>query len=627
MTRDHLNLSDVLADEYVEDDFIEIPLSDRAFRYFFLAVAAVFAVIFVRVFYIGVSQHGFYATKAMANISDLSVEVAPRGIINDTFGNPLVENVPSFNVFVAPANLPKDETSRNQVLDTAIADLGLDKASIEKEITGKTFSPTDTVLLKSDIDHNELISLSSENLPGIEILPSFKTIDTTPLKFSHIIGYSSLATAADLKNNANLTPNDLVGRAGLESYYDSYLRGTDGKKEFLTNAAGKIEGENTVRNPVPGDTVNTYIDGPLQIALYDALQKDLSNLNRSVASAIAIDPQNGHILALVDIPGYDPNNIASYLNAPNQPLFNRAVSGLYSPGSTIKPLVATGALTEGILDPNHEIFSPGYLYVPNPYDPGHPTKFLDWQYQGWVDLYSALARSSDVYFYEVGGGFGSQQGLGITRLRQWWQKFRLDQKTGIDLPGEESGFLPSPAWKERTQHLPWTLGDTYNVAIGQGALVITPIELIDYIAAIANGGKLYQPEIMKNIVSPDGKVVVENKPKVLSDLSPEIGKYLPLVQKGMDEGVSKPYGTSYMLHDLPIPVAAKTGSAQVKNNSETNAFFVGYAPVKDPQIALLVLVENAKEGSLNAVPVARDFFLWYYENRIKNQPNQQTNGQ
>ncbi len=622
MSSDKLNLSDVLTDEYSEEDFIEVPLSDRAFRYFFFIAAAVLAVILVRSFYLGVSRNGFYAGKATDNISNLSVEVAPRGIINDTFGNPLVENVPSFNVFVSPVDLPKDEAARNSVLDSTIATLGLNKASTTAELASASSNPADKILLKGDIDHNELISLSSQNLPGIEILPSFKMIDTTPLKFSHLIGYSSLATADDLKGNPDLTPNDLVGRAGLEEYYDNYLRGIDGKEVFLTNAAGKIQGENVVRNPVQGDTVNTYIDSGLQSYFYDSLQSDINALGRNIGAGIAMDPQNGHILALFNIPGYDPNAIASYLNAPYQPLFDRAVSGLYSPGSTIKPLVATAALTEGILDPNHQIFSPGYLYVPNPYDPSHPTKFLDWQYQGWVDMYSALARSSDVYFYEVGGGFGDQQGLGITRLKKWWQKFLLDKPTGIDMPGEESGFLPDPAWKQRTQHMAWTLGDTFNVSIGQGALTMTPIELLNYISAVANGGKLYKPEIMKNIVDQSGNVVVQSEPQILSDLSSEIGKYLPLVQKGMEDGVSKPYGTAYMLHDLPVQVAAKTGSAQVKNNAETNAFFVGYAPAQNPQIAIVILVENAKEGSLNVVPVARDVFLWYYENRLKNQSNQ-----
>lgn len=616
--KDDLNLSDVLTDQYVEEDFMEVPLADRAFKYFLLLVGAVFAVIVVRLFYLGVVQHGFYADKALANVSDLNVEAAPRGIIDDRFGNPLTENIPSFNVFATPADLPADAQARESVLKTASDLLGLPLASTTAEVSAGGSNPSDRVLLKGDIDHEELIGVTSQDLPGIAVLPSFKMTDTTPLKFSHVIGYSSLATADDIKADPLLTPNDSVGRTGLEGFYDSYLRGTDGEKVYLTNAAGQVQGENVVKQAEQGDTVNTFLDAEFQSYFYDSLQNALNGLGRNIGAAIAMNPQNGEILALFGIPSFDPGNISAYLNAPYEPLFNRAVSGLYSPGSTIKPLVATAALTEGILDPNHQIFSPGYIYVPNPYDPAHPSKFLDWQYQGWVDMYSALAKSSDVYFYAVGGGYGDQKGLGIARLKEWWQKFLLDKKTGVDIMGEQSGFLPDPAWKEKAKNSIWRIGDTYNVSIGQGDLVITPIELLDYIAAVANGGKFYQPRIVDTIVNPEGQTVLKTGPEVLSDLSGEIGKYLPLVQKGMEDAVSKSYGTAYMLHDLPVQVAAKTGSAQVSNNQKTNAFFVGYAPAKNPQIAVVILVENAKEGSLNVVPVARDIFLWYYEHRLIN---------
>ncbi len=616
MKKEDLNLSDVLTDEYAEEEFLEIPLGDRAFKYFFLIVLLIFAGVMARTFYIGLFRYGFYIDKAMSNISNLSVEVAPRGIINDRFDDPLTENVPSFNVFISPSELPKETSSKNEVLSETSRILGLDPASVSAELEGKNFGPTDKIALASDIDHNELIELASKSLPGINIIPSFKMIDTTPFAFSHLIGYSSLATAADIKSDPNLTPEDSVGRTGLEGYYDSYLRGADGKKVFLTNAAGKIEGESVTKDPVEGDTLNTFIDSGLQNYFYNRLSEDLKTLGRSVALGIAMDPQNGEILALFSIPSYDPNQIGNYLNAPYQPLFDRAISGLYSPGSTIKPLDAVGALASGILDPNHEIFSPGYIYVPNPYDPSHPNKFLDWQYQGWVDLYSAIAKSSDVYFYAVGGGYGDQQGLGITRLNEWWQNFLLNKPTGIDLVGEASGFLPTPDWKEKTQHSVWRLGDTYNVSIGQGYLLVTPIELLNVVSTLANGGVIYKPRVVNDIVDANGNVVYQNKKEVLSDLSGKIGQYLPIIKKAMTDTVAKPYGTAYSLHDLPMTVAGKTGSAQTNNNTRTNALFVAFAPVDNPQIALLVLVENAKEGSSNAVPVAKDVLSWYYENRM-----------
>ena len=241
-------------------------------------------------------------------------------------------------------------------------------------------------------------------------------------------------------------------------------------------------------------------------------------------------------------------------------------------------------------------------------------------------MYSALARSSNVYFYALGGGFPDSElslidgsikikGLGIARLKEYWQKFGLGKETGIDLPFENEGFLPDAQTKEKNTDQPWRIGDTYNATIGQGDLIITPIQLVSYISAIANGGKIYQPMVMEKIVSENGGVVKENQPKVSYDYSSDID-IIKEIQKGMRDAVQKSYGTAYMLNDLPMAVSAKTGSAQIENNKKINAFFVGYAPSDNPQIAILVLVEDASEGSLNTVPVAKNIMNWYYNNRI-----------
>ena len=307
------------------------------------------------------------------------------------------------------------------------------------------------------------------------------------------------------------------------------------------------------------------------------------------------------------------------LNSSNHPLFNRSVSGAYNPGSTIKPLVALAALSEGVIDAKKQIFSAGFIEIPNPYFPDKPSRFLDWKPHGWVDLHSALARSSNVYFYEIGGGFNDTKGLGIDKLKEWWGKFGLGQKTNIDLPSEDNGFLPDPEIKERKTRDIWRIGDTYNVSIGQGDLLVTPIQLINFIAAIANGGKLYQPYVVKNIIGPNNEIAKENNQLILSDYS-SLSDYIAEVQKGMNDTVDKSYGTAHLLSDLPVTVAAKTGSAQILNNTQTNAFFVGYAPAVNPQIAILVLIENAREGSLNAVPVAKDVLNWYHWNRLATNP-------
>ncbi|MGC9610906.1 MAG: penicillin-binding protein 2 [Minisyncoccia bacterium] len=617
MTGSDLNLEDILTDRAVEEDFLEIPLSDRIFKNFLILASVVFLLVFAQLLNLAAFQHSFYARRAVANMSDVKIQVAPRGIITDRFGNKLVSNEPSFNAFLTPKSLPKSLNEELAAIGKAVDILGLDESTIMSEIKNRDWSLTDQLLLKENLDHDELVAIEAANIPGIEVEPSFNRVQVVPLKFSHVIGYTGLVNKNDLQNNSDLNIDDQIGRSGLEATYDEYLRGQNGETLVLTNAKGGTENERAIQRAIPGNALKTFIDGDLQSYFYNRLTEALRGLERDVGVGMAINPQNGEILSLINIPSFDSNNINAYLTAKNQPLFSRAISGVYNPGSTIKPLVATAALTEGILDPRHQIYSPGYLDVPNPYDPEHPSRFLDWRPQGWVDLYSALARSSNVYFYSVGGGFGDQKGLGITKLKEWWQKFGLDQKTNIDLVGEDTGFLPDPVWKEKTKGEPWRLGDTFNVSIGQGDFAITPIELLNYIAAVANGGKFYEPRVMNEIDDATGKTIQKNEPTLLRDLSSEIGAALKEVRRGMRDGVTQTYGTSYMLHDLPIPVAAKTGSAQVANNTKTNAFFVGFAPYDNPQIAILILVENAREGSLNVVPVARDVFSWYYNNRIK----------
>lgn len=617
MTGSDLNLEDILTDRVVEEDLLEIPLSDRVFKNFLVLASVVFLLVFAQVLNLAAFQYPFYSKRAIANMSDVKIQAAPRGVIVDRFDNVLVKNDPSFNAFLVPKSLPKPPDDQLNIIGKAGGILGLDENAVFSSIKERDWNLTDRLLLKGNLDHDELVNLSAANLPGVEIDPSFNREQVTPFKFAHVIGYTGLVGKDDLRNNSDLTIDDEIGRSGLESYYDEYLRGVNGETLVLTDAQGKAANERVLKQVAPGDRLKTFIDRDLQSYFYDRLSSALRSLGRDVGVGIAMNPQNGEILSLVNIPSFDSNDVGQYLTAKNQPLFNRAISGIYNPGSTIKPLVATAALAEGTLDPLHQIYSPGYLDVPNPYDPEHPSRFLDWRPQGWVDLYSALARSSNVYFYSVGGGFGDQKGLGITKLKEWWQKFGLDQKTGVDLVGEDVGFLPDPDWKERTKGEPWRLGDTFNVSIGQGDFSVTPIELLNYIAAIANGGKFYEPRVMSEVDDTNGQAVKKSEPTLLKDLSPEIGSVLNDVRRGMRDGVTQTYGTSYLLHDLPLSVAAKTGSAQVANNTRTNAFFVGYAPYENPQIAILILVENAREGSLNVVPVARDIFSWYYQNRLK----------
>ncbi|MFH0712575.1 MAG: penicillin-binding transpeptidase domain-containing protein [Candidatus Jorgensenbacteria bacterium] len=606
MKKPGVNLEDILADHLREDDLIEVPLSSQVFRGFWAVVLLLAAATVFQLLNLAFTNHDFYRTRSLANMSYSLQELAPRGIIFDRFGVPLVTNDPVLNVFLVPHELPDGIEERAEVLEIVTRTLGLNKEELESKLKEKDWHFSEKFLLKSEPDHTEIATLESNNFPGVRIESSFSRVYRDPKAFSHVLGFVGLADQDDLNNNPELFIDDEVGKAGIEVYYDSRLRGENGREVYLRDALGDIKDKEALVLGEAGEDLKTFIDADFQEYFYNRLAEGLRTLGRSVGVGIALNPKNGEVLALFNIPGVDASDPALSLNDKDRPFFNRAISGLYTPGSTIKPLHATAALSEGVISPEKQIFSKGFIEVPNPYNPDSPSRFLDWKAHGWVDVRSALARSSNVYFYEVGGGFQDQLGLGIERLREWWQKFGLNEKTGIDLPGEESGFLPTPAWKEEATGEPWRLGDTYNISIGQGDLLITPLELLNFISAIAADGVFYKPRVAD----------LGGGPEVIRDLSGEIGGSLQVVQEGMRDAVQKSYGTAVMLDTLPINVAAKTGTSQVLNNEKLNAFFVGYAPYEDPEIAVLILVEDAREGSLNTVPIAYDVFLWYYKNRL-----------
>ena len=553
--------------------------------------------------------------RSFANMSDVKTELAPRGLILDRFGNILVRNEPIYRAFLIPRFLPKDPEGRRATLETLRIALGEEERAFSDRIAHQDWNSYEELLLSSDVPRSQLARLSELTGTWLRLEPAFRRVPSDPLALSHVVGYTGLPLGEDLGNDSDLSPHDEIGKAGLELFYDSSLRGVSGKQIAFQDAQGSTEGFERVREARGGSDIATFLDGELQRYFYDRLEATLLRLDRNVGLGIALDPRNGEVLALVGVPGYDSAHVADFLSAEYDPLFNRAVSGLYNPGSTIKPLHAVAALVEGIISPVKQIFSGGYLEIPNPYFPDQPSRFNDTKPHGWVDLPAALTRSSNVYFYTIGGGFGDQEGLGIERLKRWWQQFRLDQPTGIDLPEEKFGVLPDPRWKEERGE-DWRIGDTYNVSIGQGDLLVTPIELATYVSALANGGSFYKPRVMKSIYGDDGAVIEESAPSVLADLREQIRDALPFVREGMEGVASEPYGTAYSLHTLPFPVAAKTGTAQVSRNTKVNALFIGYAPADDPRIALAILIEDAREGSANTIPVAYEVLLWFYENRI-----------
>jgi penicillin-binding protein 2 len=617
MKRNDVAFEESLSEDWSKDlDVVEVPIGKSPIIWLTVAVSIIGVLTVGRLIYLGVFQNKTYAARAEANLDVIKRISAPRALILDRYGKVIADNRAVWSAVLEVGQYLKDKSLEPPTLDAIQNILGLNPDDVLQAIQNPENGLRDYTapyLLSADLTQDQVLKLKSLDLPTITVQNGYLRSYPLGEEFSSVLGYTSLTNSADLKSDSNLTTEDFVGRAGLESYYDSELRGTPGKIVQFRNAKGEILGEVQKSDPLQPSPLKTSLDSEFQKYFYVRLTQALSDLGKTTAVGLAMNPETGEVLSLISIPSYDSNIFTEsgksserkdVVTSDLKPLFNRAVAGSYSPGSTIKPLVGVAALTENVINPTRTIFSPGYLDIPNPYHPDQTTRYKDWRYQGDVNLYSALAQSSDVYFYEVGGGWGDIKGLGITKLLDWWKKFGLGQKSGIDLPGEAKGFLPTPDWKERTSKTPWLLGDTFNVSIGQGDLQLTPVQLLDYISAVANGGKLYVPHIKVE----DSKVFAD-----LTQYLPEITE----VQKGMKQVVSSPLGTANILSDLPFVVGAKTGSAQIQNNTKENAFFAGYAPADNPQIAILILVENAKQGSLNAVPIARDVLKWYYDNRLK----------
>ena len=568
---------DSLNDDWSRDlNMVEVPVGGKPFVVLAVIGFAIVLTVFGRVAWLNITGNAYFTARAADNAEAAQATPAPRGIIYDAEGDPLTVNKAVFDAVLEPHAFLTDPAMQSSTLAAAKNILGLSSSTVWSLVQGSAAQDFATpVVLKQNLSSAELVNLQALTIPTIKIQSDFERVYPGGPVFASVVGYVGRVTQQDLKNNPNLTATDFVGKAGIEEEYDTVLQGTPGVDIKYTDAFGKVLGEKQQSAPTIGQAVHLTINGGLQTEMYSAIANELAILKRQVGLGLAIDPQNGKVLALVNVPGYDDNafsnpasssaEIQNYLTSPLKPLFNRVVSGQYQPGSTIKPLDAVAVLKAGVITPSQQLYSPGYLMVPNPYDPSHPTRYADWEPHGYVNLANALAQSSDVYFYITIGGSPAMttpplnnsidygiNGLGPDMLYQWWQKFGLGKKTGVDLPGEASGFLPSPQWKLQREGQRWVLGDTYNIAIGQGSLTVTPLQLLSYIDAIANGGTLWRPFLNAS-----------STPYVNADLT-SLAPQIQEVQQGMLAGVQSPKGTSHTLSDLPVQACAKTGSAQVK---------------------------------------------------------------
>ena len=419
--------------------------------------------------------------------------------------------------------------------------------------------------------------------------------------FGQIIGYVSYPKK-DAKGVYYDT--DETGIAGLEAEYDSLLAGKNGQLLTEVDALGQVRSEGTIVRAEEGKALRLSIDANLERLLERAIRDTASSQHFIAGAGVIMDVNTSAVRAIVSYPSYDPNVmanggpsdvIAEYSKNPGRPFLDHAVQGVYAPGSIVKPFVASGALTDGIITPNTVIEDKGFISLPDPYHPGKSFIYKGWKALGPVEVRKAIAWSSDVFFYTVGGGFENQKGLGIDRLAYWYRQFELGNPTGIDLPGEANGRIPTPEWKETVFNEPWYLGDTYFTAIGQYSMQVTPVQMVRAIAAIANGGKLFTPTLIAD-KAPEYSTVPAN------------ASALKIVREGMRQTVTSALATAI---NLPyLKVAAKTGTAQTgTRNQYDNAWVEGFFPYDNPQYAFVVVLERGPSGtSGQAVNVMRQLF-------------------
>jgi penicillin-binding protein 2 len=368
------------------------------------------------------------------------------------------------------------------------------------------------------------------------------------------------------------------------------------------------------------------VNRDIQKHLYQALISVFNSAGVKRGAAVVQDPRTGAVLGLVSMPSFDGNvfensseavnfsKINNILSNKDKPLLNRVISGRYSPGSTIKPLLALAGLKEGVVTPSTTINATGSIKVQSEVDPGVFYTFRDWRVHGWTDIKKAIADSVDVFFYALGGGYGDISGLGIDKIESYLKNFLVDRRLGIDLPGEMAGFTPSREWKKEAKGEPWYIGDTYNISIGQGDLLVTPLWLNTYIGSIANGGKLMKPFVVREIKNPVDGTSSRLSPQVLGEI-PFEQETINIVRQGMRQAVVS--GTATLLNNLPVPVAAKTGTAQVTGRG-LNSLFTVFGPYDEPEIVMTVLVENINQSQGLAIRVANEFLMWYFSESFKN---------
>lgn len=638
------------------------PKPSRFIRVLSIVVVITFVVLAYNLYQIQVVNYEFYRTAAERNLLREVTVDAPRGVMYDRNGKILVRNEPSFQVSIVPADLPADRQEEvleklskfiDAPLETRIEAETVDAlGSLPSDVSrtfvaptrkpglrelidqGRLRDPFAPALLKTDVPR--IIALTLEErayeFPGLRVeIDPVRDYPEQELT-SHLLGYIGPIPREFFPDYAvrDYEQNDRVGITGLEQSYEDQLRGKSGRRVVVVDVNGIAVRTLEETPPRPGNNLYLTIDLDLQRATEAALLKGMKAKNAKQGVAIVMNPNNGEILAMVSLPTFDNNLFSRGIKTTDyqalsqdagRPLVNHAIAGMYPPGSVYKLLSAAGALQEGVIDTQQTIFDPGIIYLPNrffPEDQNLAQPFYCWLRSGHgsLNIVEGIAQSCDVFFYKLDGGFTDfPTPLGQALVAEYARLFGYGVESGIDLPGEAPGLVPDPKWKQRTLNEQWVTGDTYNMAIGQGFVLATPLQVLNTTATVANGGTLYRPHLVRSIVNASGTLTNTIEPQVIRKL-PIDPENLAIVREGMRGAVT--HGTSWKINLVDVPVAGKTGTAEffgprIAGHLPTHAWFTAFAPYDKPQVAVVVFVNNGGEGSEVAVPIATDILRAYFK--------------
>ena len=573
-----------------------------------------FAVLLGRMVYLQLWRGDYYAKQSDGNRLRQSRILAPRGIIYDSEGKELVNNLPGYAVVLQKQSSYKPETLQRL---SNLLQMPVEEINAKIKASENFYEP---IMLKNNLDQQMVTKIEEQRRYMPEVMLSVQPIRNYPYHelAVHALGYVGEVSSYEIEQGLfkNITQGSLVGKAGLEKTYDKYLRGEDGAFMEEVDVAGNVVKHYDSVQPIPGKNLKLTIDYELQKELEAFTDKHLAFLRSSgiapgarAAAVVAIDPRNGAVRAMVSRPGYDPNwfvhgisskNWNSINNDPNYPMNNKVITGEYPPGSTFKIVTGSAAFELKKVGLDEPIFDGGFHpMVPTMGNAGG-------EVLGWLTFIKALAMSDNVYFYELG------YRVGIDNIEKYAHIFGFGEQTGIDLEGESKGLVASKKVKREIWNEDWRLGDTFNAAIGQGFNLTTPIQLSVMLSIVANGGTKYQPYLVDSIINSDGSLF--EKPKRAE------GKHIDVSQQTIDyirmgmSATTQEGGTASYFAGLPKPIAGKTGTAE-NSHGRDHGLFVAYGPVDDPELVVVCIVEQGGFGSVAAGPIVYKAFEEFFQER------------